>query len=82
MLYCPKCETTEDIKWMIRHQKANDEDDSTLGNVITLLCTECGFNQSVFIQDYLEDIFTNWTELTGPSIVPFEAKEENNVLSD
>ena len=42
---------------MIRHQKINDEDNSTLGNVITLLCTECGFNQSVFIQDYLEDIF-------------------------
>ena len=67
---------------MIRHQKANDEDDSTLGNVITLLCTECGFNQSVFIQDYLEDIFTNWTELAGPSIVPFNVKEGNNVLSD
>ena len=67
---------------MIRHQRTNDEDDSTLGNVITLLCTECGFNQSVFIQDYLEDIFANWTELTGPSIVPFNTKEENNVLSD
>lgn len=82
MLYCPKCETNENIKWVIRHQKASDEDDSTLGNVITLLCTECGFNQSVFIQDYLEDIFTDWTELIGPSIVPFSVKEENNVLSD
>ena len=66
---------------MIRHQKINKEDDSTVGNVITLLCTECGFNQSVFIQDYLEDIFTDWTELTCPSIVPFSVKEEKKVLS-
>ena len=82
MLYCPKCKTTENIKWMIRHQKINDEDDSTLGNVITLLCTECGFNQSVFIQDYLEDIFKDWIKLTDPNIMLFEAKEENNALSN
>ena len=82
MLYCPKCETTENIKWMIRHQKINDEDNSTLGNVITLLCTECGFNQSVFIQDYLEDIFKDWIKLTNPNIVLSEAKEENNALSN
>lgn len=67
---------------MIRHQKTNDEDISTVGNVITLLCTKCGFNQSIFIQDYLEDIFEDWTELTGPSIIPFKVKEEDNVMSD
>ena len=68
---------------MIRHQKADENDTSTLGNVITMLCTKCGFNQSVFIQDYLEDVFRDWVELTGPSIVPFEIKEEkDNVLSD
>ena len=61
---------------MIRHQKINEKDTSTVGNVITILCTECGFNQSVFIQDYLEDIFRDWVELIGPSIVPFEVKEE------
>lgn len=82
MLYCPKCETTEDIKWMIRHQKINDEDDSTLGNVITLLCTECGFNQSVFLQDYLEDIFKDWIKLTDSNIALFKAKEESNALSN
>lgn len=83
MLYCPKCETTEDIKWFIRHQKSDENDESTVGNVITILCTECGFNQSVFIKDYLEDIFRDWTELTGPSVVPFKSKEEEeNVLSN
>ena len=67
---------------MIRHQKENKEDTSTLGNVITLLCTECGFNQSVFIKEYLEEIFKDWVELTGPSIVPFNSKEEKDALSN
>lgn len=68
---------------MIRHQKTDKDDTSTLGNVITMLCTECGFNQSVFIEDYLEDIFRDWVKLTDPSIVSFEIKEEkDNVLSD
>lgn len=58
---------------MIRHQKVNDEDTSTIGNVITLLCTDCGFNQSMFIQDYLEDIFKDWAESeTSPGIMPFD----------
>lgn len=48
---------------MIRHQKENDEDSSSIGNVITILCTDCGFNESVFIQDYLETIFNNWSNL-------------------
>ncbi len=68
---------------MIRHQKTSDEDTSTVGNVITLLCTKCGFNQSMFIQDYLEDIFKDWAESTnGPGIVPFDFYEEINALSD
>ena len=56
---------------MIRHQKENEDDTSSLGNVITLLCTDCGFNQSVFIQEYLEEIFQDWVELNDPGVIPF-----------
>ena len=51
---CPKCDATEGLKWMLR---AQHEDESTTANVITMLCTKCGHNASVFIEDYIEDIF-------------------------
>lgn len=60
---CPKCETTENIKWLLRHQSIDENDEGTNANVITILCTECGNNETVFIEDYLPDIFTSWSEL-------------------
>lgn len=59
---CPKCETTENIKWLLRHQTIDENDEGTNANVITILCTECGHNETVFIEDYLEDIFVSWSE--------------------
>ena len=59
---CPKCETTENIKWLLRHQSIDENDEGTNANVITILCTECGHNETVFIEEYLGDIFTSWSE--------------------
>jgi len=63
---CPKCGTTEDLKWFLRHQPEKEdesEEESTLANVITILCTKCGNNQSYFIKDCLDDIFSEWKEI-------------------
>lgn len=54
---CPKCGTVENIKFFLRHQKENEEDESDLANAITILCTECGNNESYFLLDCLDDIF-------------------------
>ncbi len=47
---------------MLRHQAEDENDSSSAANVITILCTNCKFNESVFIKEYLEDIFQNWTD--------------------
>ena len=45
---------------MLRHQVEEGEPEGcATANVITILCTECGHNFTVFIRDYLEDIFPN-----------------------
>ncbi len=59
---CPKCGTSEGIKWFLRHQAIQEENDDTDANVITVLCTQCGENQSFFLSDCLEIIFSNWKE--------------------
>lgn len=59
---CPDCREEGDIKWMLRHQKINEEDVSTNANVVTILCTKCGKNASVFIEDYLPEMFPEWDE--------------------
>ena len=64
---CPKCEATTNIKWLLRHQSIDENDEGTNANVITILCTECGNNETVFIEDYLPDIFTSWSESKGDS---------------
>lgn len=59
---CPDCKENGDVKWMLRHQKENEEDEGTNANVITTLCVTCGKNESVFITDYLEEMFPSWDE--------------------
>lgn len=54
---CPKCGTTEDIKYFLRHQKENEDDISDIANAITMLCTQCGYNQSYLLLDCLDEIF-------------------------
>ena len=54
---CPKCNTNEDIKFFLRHQKEGENDDSEIANAITMLCTHCGYNQSFLLVDCLDDIF-------------------------
>jgi len=61
---CPKCGTTEEIKFFLRHQAEDENDTSDNANVITILCTKCGHNQSFFLKDCLEDIFPSWKEKT------------------
>ena len=60
---CPKCGTTEDIKYFLRHQKENEDDTSDIANAITMLCTQCGYNQSYLLLDCLDEIFPDWSEI-------------------
>lgn len=77
-MYCPECKETKNIKWFFRHQKENEEDESTSANVLTVLCTECGKNSSIFIQDYLEDLFPEWddrqslSQIQGNGVLVFD----------
>ena len=73
---CPKCGTTEGIKWFLRHQQENDQDESTLANVITILCTNCGENQTFFLADCLDIIFSDWAETLSPNQVNMELLTE------
>lgn len=56
---CPKCGTDEGIKYFLRHQAMpqETEEESTVANAITMLCTGCGYNQSYLLLDCLDDIF-------------------------
>ena len=62
---CPKCGSTENIKFFLRHQKDNEEDDSSVANCITIIHAEpqCGFNESYLLEDCLDVIFPNWSEI-------------------
>ncbi len=61
MIQCPKCSTNKNIKWFLRHQN-KDTDLDNEANVITILCTECGENESFFLEDCLENIFLDWSD--------------------
>lgn len=62
---CPKCGATENIKFLIRHQKSDENDESNIANCITIIHAEpqCGFNESYLLEDCLDDIFPNWSEI-------------------
>jgi hypothetical protein len=55
---CPNCQSKKNIKFFLRHQDTNESKDNN-ANVITILCTKCGHNESFFLVDCLEDIFPN-----------------------
>lgn len=58
---CPQCNATKNIKFFLRHQDTEEDLDNE-ANVITILCTECGNNESFFLIDCLPNIFPNWDE--------------------
>ena len=62
---CPKCGSIENIKFFLRHQKDSEEDDSTVVNCITIIHADpqCGFNESYLLEDCLDVIFPNWSEI-------------------
>ena len=64
-MQCPNCGAVKNIKWFLRHQKVDENDETTDANVITILCTECGHNSTFFLADCLEDIFPEWKEPQG-----------------
>lgn len=61
MIRCPKCSSKKDIKWFLRCQDTSSELENE-ANVITILCTKCGENESFFIANCLESIFQNWSD--------------------
>lgn len=60
-MICPKC-GKEDIVFFLRHQDREDDSENT-ANCITILCKECGHNESFFLIDCLDYIFPDWSEL-------------------
>lgn len=64
-MFCPKCEKSEDIKFFIRHMKTSEDDESTIGNCLTILHAdpECGYNQSMMLDEVVEVVFRDWSEL-------------------
>lgn len=69
---CPKCGATTNIKWFLRYQD-RENDIINDANVITVLCTNCGYNDSVFLEDYLDDIFKNWSEIESNNSFDFSS---------
>lgn len=61
---------------MLRHQKTEDNDISSAANVITILCTSCGENRSVFIQEFLNDFFPDWEEQPLTTSAPLFFEDE------
>ncbi len=57
---CPKC-GKDNIVFFLRHQDRED-DAEDVANCITILCKECGYNESFFLIDCLDYIFPNWSE--------------------
>lgn len=60
-MICPKC-GKEDIVFFLRHQDREDDSENA-ANCITILCKECGHNESFFLIDCLDYIFPDWSEL-------------------
>lgn len=65
---CPECGATENISFFLRHQAEDENDESNNANVITILCRNCGKNESYFLRDCLEDIFPSWKENDGADL--------------
>lgn len=59
---CPECGANEGIKFFLRHQAEDENDSSNNANVITILCTKCGKNESYFLAECLDQIFPSWSE--------------------
>lgn len=59
---CPECGTNEGIKFFLRHQAEDENDSSNNANVITILCTKCGKNESYFLAECLDQIYPSWSE--------------------
>lgn len=78
---CPKCSSEENLKWFLRHQKEDENDEGTNANVITVLCTECGNNESVFIENFLPLLFKNWDEKTQEILKRLQ-NEDSLIISD
>lgn len=59
MIKCPKCHAEEGIKWFLRNTPREGEKEN-LANTITLLCTNCRYNESFFLEECLEELFPDW----------------------
>lgn len=77
-MICPKCEAVEGIKWFLRHQDAEGSSDND-ANVITILCTKCGNNQSYFLEDSLDLIFPSWSQYF---YIPKEEEIPDEILQE
>lgn len=64
-LICPKCGASDNIKFFIRHMKTSENDESTIGNCLTILHAnpKCGHNQSMMLDEVVEVVFRDWSEL-------------------
>lgn len=72
---CPNCGNSSDLKFFMRHQDREDDTDDNNANTITILCTECGHNESYFLIDCLDEIFPAWSDRPQqtPDIEAFKA---------
>lgn len=78
---CPKCGATENLVYFLRHQKMNEKDEDKNINCWTILCKECGHNESYLLEDLLDEIFINWSEVKQNTIFNNEnEKDEEKIL--
>lgn len=84
---CPKC-GKDNIVFFLRHQDRED-DAEDVANCITILCKECGYNESFFLIDCLDYIFPNWSELgqmvkvlEEQAAAPVEIEEIDSSIGD
>ena len=60
---CPKCGATENIVHFLRHQKTDENDENTNVNCWTMLCKNCGHNESFLLEELLDEVFVDWSEI-------------------
>ena len=60
---CPKCGATENIVHFPRHQKTDENDENTNVNCWTILCKNCGHNESFLLEELLDEVFVDWSEI-------------------
>ena len=65
MMICPKCGSSENIVFFVRHMKTDENDESTTANCVTVLHADpqCGYNESMLLKDVANVVFTEWSEL-------------------